>query len=55
MDIVWRKMLNEILSWLDLKSNLIFLLLYVFMKEVVENIGFNYMEDIVLFYMKIVN
>ncbi|HDR6286927.1 TPA: glycosyltransferase [Bacillus cereus] len=55
MDIVWRKMLNEILSRPDLKSNSILSLPYALTKEVVENIGFNYMEDIVLSHMKIVN
>ena len=55
MDIVWRKMLNEILSRPDLKSNSILSLPYALTKEVVGNIGFNYMEDIVLSYMKIVN
>ncbi|OJE01747.1 glycosyl transferase [Bacillus cereus] len=55
MDIVWRKMLNEILSRPDLKSNSILSLPYALTKEVVENIGFNYMEDIILSHMKIVN
>ena len=55
MDIVWRKMLNEILSRPDLKSNSILSLPYALTKEVVVNIGFNYMEDIVLAHMNIVN
>ncbi len=55
MDIVWRKMLNEILRRPDLKSNSILSLPYALTKEVVENIGFDYMKDIVLSHMKIVN
>ena len=49
------KMLNEILSRPDLKSNSILSLPYALTKEVVVNIGFNYMEDIVLAHMNIVN
>lgn len=55
MDIVWRKMLNEILRRPDLKSNSILSLPYALTKEVVENIGFDYMKDIVLSHMNIVN
>ncbi|EHL72104.1 hypothetical protein HMPREF1014_03017 [Bacillus sp. 7_6_55CFAA_CT2] len=55
MDIVWRKMLNEILSRPDLKSNSILSLPYALTKEVVVNIGFDYIKDIVLAHMNIVN
>ncbi|UOB76831.1 glycosyltransferase [Bacillus sp. ZJS3] len=55
MDIVWRKMLNEILSRPDLKSNSILSLPYALTKEVVVNIGFDYMKNIVLAHMNIVN
>lgn len=55
MDIVWRKMLNEILSRPDLKSNSILSLPYALTKEVVANIGCDFMEDIVLSHIKIVN
>ena len=54
MDIVWRKMLNEILSRPDLKA-IQYFRYHMRLRKVVENIGFNYMEDIVLSHMKIVN
>ncbi|MCT4574372.1 glycosyl transferase, group 2, partial [Bacillus thuringiensis] len=55
VDIVWRKMLNEILGRPDLKCNSMLSLPYVLTKEVLVNIGCDFIEDAILSHIKIVS